>query len=319
MKSRSYSLPSEKTKKFLDDLNLKDKKESRITLMMRPNSISYREMGRPVSIPMSYNQIKDIMQDVDTNSRYLINAAKIGKLTAVRSLLTAGKINIDATDKEGKTALSLAASIGEKDVVNILLEYKADINYSDSMALATAVSYGELSIVNLLLEKKADISTSALYNAAFYDQNSILKVLLDYKADVNQALTENGKTLLMVAASRDKLKCATLLLENTKTDIDLQNTSHYTAEDIAFNSGSEDTLKLIKKVKNYREEFSIYNQQMQAFNFGLDNRSIALGVNDSKEVMRNDLRTLRLFRAKPTYDKNFTKIVGSFLAPKKPF
>jgi ankyrin repeat protein len=74
---------------------------------------------------------------------------------AVRVLLYT-EAAVDARDKEGRTALMLAAGSGREWAVRLLLENEAAVNARDNggeTALMRAVSHGREDVVHLLLEE----------------------------------------------------------------------------------------------------------------------------------------------------------------------
>jgi ankyrin repeat protein len=81
----------------------------------------------------------------------LFLAASEGKLDAVRYLLDAGA-NVNASDKQGRTALAEAAYYGHVDVVRELLLQGADINAvsDDGTALDIAISRKNTEAADLL-------------------------------------------------------------------------------------------------------------------------------------------------------------------------
>lgn len=71
----------------------------------------------------------------------LIEAAKLGKLEDVKTILDAEPGLIDSRDSEGATALHYAAFAGHCDVVRLLVERGADINARDSTFGATPAGW----------------------------------------------------------------------------------------------------------------------------------------------------------------------------------
>jgi len=64
----------------------------------------------------------------------------------------------------GRTPLHYAAEYGHRDVCELLLEHRADLEARSTQgatALHVAVEYGQLAIVNLLIDMKADVAACA--------------------------------------------------------------------------------------------------------------------------------------------------------------
>lgn len=97
-----------------------------------------------LSIPQSiWNRIfvKELSQSSKAGDLF-VYAAVDGEIGVLRGMLARG-VSPDAKDYEGKTALHVAAGLGQMDVLRLLLEHHADVNamsdYGDS-PLALAVN-----------------------------------------------------------------------------------------------------------------------------------------------------------------------------------
>ena len=163
-----------------------------------------------------------------TSRMSLIDAAQDGKIDEVRRLLNQ-KVNVDATDHNGDTALSEAAREGHLEIVRLLLDAGADINnkgYMQNTPLMNASFYGHLDIVEHLLANEAAIDVggkdTALTIAARRGHIDIVNALLNAGANVNHRHIF-GHTALMAAAGEGHLEIVRLLLsagadKDIKTD-----------------------------------------------------------------------------------------------------
>ncbi|XP_061343297.1 protein VAPYRIN-like [Gastrolobium bilobum] len=135
---------------------------------------------------------------------------------------------VDSIDSQGHTLLHLAISQRRPDLVQLLLEFKPDIearNRSGSTPLEAASSSGEALIVELLLAHKAvtertESSTwGPIHLAAKEGHLEVLRLLLLKGAKVN-SLTKDNNTALHLAVEERRRDCARLLLANgARTDI----------------------------------------------------------------------------------------------------
>ena len=149
-------------------------------------------------------------------------------------LLSAGA-NVDVRDSSGESALQLAASLGNVDVVRRLLDQGADPNAlgRDTTPLGVAAYQGDPEIVALLLSRGADSNRAvpgsrrerhgtplsmALMPVSGAPQRNddvrrlrVVSLLLDAGADVDLR-DRQGRTLLHVVAAHGDLKAAELLL-----------------------------------------------------------------------------------------------------------
>ncbi len=160
----------------------------------------------------------------------LIDLTKTGNVDGVQTKLAKNrflkKVDINAKDKEGNTALILATEKGYTEIVHALLSKGADINAKGKYgytALILAAEKGYTEIVHALLSKGADVNAknisgyTALISAAQRHYTiEIVDVLLSKGADVN-AKDDDGQTALMLAAKygptgRDSTKMVDALL-----------------------------------------------------------------------------------------------------------
>jgi cytohesin len=166
-------------------------------------------------------------------------AAKDGDLEKVKALLSDNPELVSSRD-QGWTPLHVAVEFGKKDVAELLLVNKADINakvlvtmssgsdtllaltyrtiYGDSTPIRLAVAQGNKDVVELLLAMGADINmkdnlvgVTPLFLAVEAAEKDIAELLLVNKADVN-SMTNFGYTPLHEAVLRGDKDMVELLL-----------------------------------------------------------------------------------------------------------
>lgn len=109
------------------------------------------------------------------NANSIFDAAKTGNLAAVKRHVARGT-DIDETDENGGTALSLATLVGKIKTARFLIEKGADVDHRNNDG------------------------NRALHGAAFLGQRDAVELLLDSGADVN-ARNNNGETPLDTSAA----------------------------------------------------------------------------------------------------------------------
>ena len=146
------------------------------------------------------------------------------------------EIDVNAKDKFGSTPLHFACEFENKDVVELLLEYKADVNVFDYIGvppIVMACFNKNKDIVELLLKHGAKTCVSStkrmegnmfyikspLYIACEMENKDIMKLLLKYRADVNEKYI-TGETPLYVACIKENEDIVKLLLEY-KADVNV--------------------------------------------------------------------------------------------------
>lgn len=129
-------------------------------------------------------------------------------------LLRRAKLNV--RNRNGETALSLAAYMGKLQYVQRLVEGGADVNFYGWPPLTYAAYNGHTAVVEYLLKRGAEINattengSSALFFAARFGHIEVIKILLKNKADPTLA-NENGDTAIDWALKSDNTDIADLL------------------------------------------------------------------------------------------------------------
>ena len=187
------------------------------------NAIDSRSEDAHSSSSSSARSTKPVVRTASPQQS-LLQAVFEGDTNAAKRLLAAGGIDVNAIDPVSwLTPLMLAAREGHEDVAVMLLRAKpgAEVdrrnNRGDS-ALSLAAAGGKTDVVELLLDRKADIELSspggrsALVEAAAGGHVETVKLLLARGARVNGG--ESGEVPLVVARRHGNRAMAALLLEN---------------------------------------------------------------------------------------------------------
>ncbi|KAF5405976.1 Ankyrin: unc [Paragonimus heterotremus] len=211
----------------------------------------------------------------------LLRAARAGDLNKLIELLN-GKVDINSTNANGLTALHLATKEAKINVVKELLARGANVQAvtrKGNTALHIASLAGHLEIAKLLIENGADVNCQSqngftpLYMAAQENHVDVINLLLDNAS--NPALsTEDGFTPLAVAlqqghdrvvavllerdsrgktrlpalhiaAKKNDVHSATLLLSNKDVSVDHASASGFTPLHIAAHYGNVNITKLL--------------------------------------------------------------------------
>ncbi|XP_029130073.1 potassium channel AKT6 isoform X1 [Cajanus cajan] len=171
----------------------------------------------------------------------------------LRKLLKKGS-DPNEVDKNGKTALHLAAFKGNNHCVSLLLEHGAKVNIQDSdgnVPLWEAIKGGHESIMKLLIDNGADISCADVghFACTAVEQNNLelLKGIVQCGGDVTQS-TGNGTTALHAAVCEGNVEIVKFLLEQG-ADIDKQDNTGLTPRFCADQQCHEEILKIFQNVQ----------------------------------------------------------------------
>jgi ankyrin repeat protein len=151
----------------------------------------------------------------------LADAVQNGDRTAVHSLL-AKKVDVNAAQGDGTTALHWAAFNDDLDAAKLLLAAGANVKAATRVGAITplflAAKNGSAQMIGLLLKAGADANsatetgTTALMMAASAGNPEALKVLLAHGANVNARDLAHGQTALIFAASLNRAEAIKVLL-----------------------------------------------------------------------------------------------------------
>ena len=165
-------------------------------------------------------------------------------------LITRG-MDVNSVDAAGNTLLMQTVNRDNKEFFDYLLSHRARINTRNrngETALSLAAYRDRMYFVQRLVEAGADINLygwSPLIYAAFKGHTAVAEYLLRKGAEVN-ARTENGSTALLFAARFGHLELVELLLQN-KADPNIANERGATAIDWALKTDNTDIADLLRK------------------------------------------------------------------------
>ncbi|UKZ50022.1 hypothetical protein TrVGV298_004279 [Trichoderma virens] len=181
-----------------------------------------------------------------------IHLAAIFGLESIVAYFFDNGYDIDARDANGRTPLWWASEMGQRNVVNLLIDYGAEINSTDytkhETPLFKALELGREDIIRLLLENGADANlianglTALSYPIEEKDQGTV-KLLLENGANVN--LMDNGGYPPLVYAIRKKDNGIIRLLLENGADINLMNTKGYPALFYAITQKDRGIIRLL--------------------------------------------------------------------------
>ncbi len=170
----------------------------------------------------------------------LIKASALGCYEIVE-LLIQKKAAVEKEEPRHRfNALSKAVERNHPQIVQLLLDAGADVNYADIYGvtpLMIASQKGYLDIAELLLQRGADVTAksliqqTALLCALDYGFPDIAVLLINHGANVND-IDKYNRTTLMLAASLGDSSLVSMLVEKG-VDINVQNDKKQTAAVIA--------------------------------------------------------------------------------------
>ena len=155
---------------------------------------------------------------VDRSGNTLLVQSIRGDLPELFDYLLKHRARVNTRNKNGETALSIAAYTGKLPQVKRLIDAGAEVNFYGWAPLAYAAYNGHLEIVDYLLKHGAEINaktqngSTALFFASRFGHIEVVKLLLRSKADATIA-NENGETAVDWALKSDNTDIEALLRE----------------------------------------------------------------------------------------------------------
>jgi ankyrin repeat protein len=176
-------------------------------------------------------------QHVNTSGGFYVTplfAALAGRRFQTAKLLRHKGAHGNARGCYGRTPLDSAAWYGDLEMVQVLLDYKPDVNSQDDDGWTPIISLSNCSafegtllnipqlfhdVARLLLEHGADVNarnehgSAPLHGAAGAGRVDVVRVLLEHGANVGAENCE-GKTPLHAAAENERVDVVRVLLEH---------------------------------------------------------------------------------------------------------
>uniref|UniRef100_A0A336MJP7 CSON002080 protein n=1 Tax=Culicoides sonorensis TaxID=179676 RepID=A0A336MJP7_CULSO len=204
------------------------------------------ELGKLVEF-LETGQILDINTSNANGLNALHLAAKDGHIEIVRELLNRGA-KVDNATKKGNTALHISSLAGKLDVIQLLVQHGASVNVQSQNGftpLYMAAQENHDECVKYLLAKGANPALATedgftpLAVAMQQGHDKVVAVLLESDAKGKVRLPA-----LHIAAKKDDVKAAALLLENDHNP-DISSKSGFTPLHISAHYGNVDVANLL--------------------------------------------------------------------------
>jgi uncharacterized protein len=173
-----------------------------------------------------------------------------GDTPAAINLINRG-VDVNTVDIAGNSLLIQSVRQDNKDFFDYLLQRRARLNLRNrngETALSLAAYMGKSAFVQRLLDAGAEVNMygwSPLAYAAFNGHVAIAELLLKRGAEVN-AQTENGATALLLAARYGHIEVVDLLLKN-KADPNIANQNGEMAIDWALRTSNTDIAEHLRQ------------------------------------------------------------------------
>ena len=196
------------------------------------------------------------------------NAVKKGDLEKINALLKENPDLASSKDYGGETPLHWAAIKGNKEVAELLLKYKADVNAKNTAGetpLHIAARHGHLEIAELLLANNADVNAE--------NHNGFTPLDCAYKNVVELLRQHGGKNIgtatnsgeMFDTARNGNLEKAETLLKNNPNLALMKADNGWTALDYASFYNHTNVAKLLLDNKVVRPTSSLASRSSALF------------------------------------------------------
>jgi len=183
-----------------------------------------------------------------------------GQKEIVRLLLSQEDVLVNGVDNDGETALMVAATVGHKSIVDMLLQRTADVNRQDddgSTALIYASLYGHNEIVRTLLSQGAQVN---LHNRYVYCPPPKISSLLLPLPTFFSFSSRKGLTPLFAASQNGHAEAVKVLLEDG-ADVNKQNKYGTTSLFLAAQIGNRE---IVEALLSFGADVNIINHKRNA-------------------------------------------------------
>ncbi|TVL63531.1 ankyrin repeat domain-containing protein [Brachyspira hyodysenteriae] len=207
-----------------------------LLLKYNPDLTLKNESGK-TALDIAYNrnnylkEIADLIKESSSREIQFLYAAAENNVDKVLKYIAEG-IDINNTideseDSIGSNALLLASQFHHKEIIKILLEHNANVNFKNHLN-KTALEYvanddNNFDIALEFINRGADVNAvdnenaTPLMYAASYNAEKILNLLIENNADIN-IQTKLGYTSLILAAMHNHINILKILIKN-KADV----------------------------------------------------------------------------------------------------
>ncbi|VDI75372.1 Hypothetical predicted protein [Mytilus galloprovincialis] len=172
-------------------------------------------------LDISFQRRLALTRDVLNEDTVLSYCCYLSSIPLIKWCIKHG-VDVNEGNRDGVTPLIMAANNGKKEVVQLLLDNKANINKckdNGESPLFFACPHNNIEVLKILLDNKADINkfrddgVSPLIIACNENYPEIVKLLLENKADINKSADKSGSPLFLACQNNHK-EIVKLLLEN---------------------------------------------------------------------------------------------------------
>jgi ankyrin repeat protein len=193
------------------------------------------------------------------------NAVRSNNLNAISQLISTTN-DVNQRGANGKTALMIAARVGDAVLVRKLLDAGADphtTNINGGTAIMFAAIKGDIETITVLIKSRVDVSVrgsngwSSLMIAASKGHVNAMRLILGAGADINTTDIYLWTPLLR-AAYENRIEVTRVLLEHQHIDVQHQDEHGATALHHAAAKGNTEIVELLlrKGLKSDKTDFS---------------------------------------------------------------
>ncbi|XP_067660340.1 putative ankyrin repeat protein RF_0381 [Haliotis asinina] len=212
------------------------------------------EMGKKDVVEFLVEHGADLLLVKDGGSNILHLACKGGYVEVVKYIVSQNKVDINSAGWKQRTPVIVAAEMGEKDVVEFLVEHGADlllVKDGGSNILHLACKGGHLEVVKYIVsQNKVDINSrgwlrkTPVMVAAEMGEKKVVEFLVEHGGDLS-LVHDGGNNILHLACKGGHLVVVKYIVSQNKVDINSRGWKRKTPMMVAAEMGKKDVVEFL--------------------------------------------------------------------------
>ncbi|XP_067661816.1 serine/threonine-protein phosphatase 6 regulatory ankyrin repeat subunit B-like [Haliotis asinina] len=233
----------------LNSLDINSRGRKKRTPVMFAAEEGYKKV---IELLINHRADLSIIDNVGNNILHI--ACQSGHIDVVQYLLSLNSLDINSRGRKKRTPVMLAADHGHKEVIELLINHRADLSISGKGGdniLHIACQSGHIDVVQYLLSLNSiDINSrgwkkrTPVMSAAKGGHKEVIELLINHRADLSIS-GKGGDNILHIACQSGHIDVVQYLLSLNSLDINSRGRKKRTPVMFAAKRGNRDVVELL--------------------------------------------------------------------------